>query len=278
MDDGAAAIAYLDRTGRERALVTPWASALGDTLAADDAVAYARAMNEALAELVADSGGRLAALGILPTTAPERVADVFREAAALGLRGALLATHMGAEALDAPRFEAVWASAEELSLPVYLHPNDIAESRFSRLERFNLGNLIGNPVDTGIAAASLMFGGVLDRHPGLRVVLSHGGGTLPYGVGRLDHGFRVARGGPLGSRLRPSEYLRRFWYDAVVYRERTLAYLVETVGADRVMLGTDYPFDMEMPDANALVAATLDSPGDREAVLAGTARLLFDWA
>ncbi|MCL6596186.1 MAG: amidohydrolase [Firmicutes bacterium] len=268
------AIAHLDAVGHDRALVTPWASALGDTLAAPEAVDYCRRLNAAMAEAVGASGGRLAALAVVPTTAPDEVAAVLAEALGMGLRGAFLATHMADDPLDAPRLEAVWRAAEEMDAPVYLHPVNVVETR---LERFNLANLLGNPMDTSIAACALMFGGVLDRHPRLRVVLSHGGGTLPYGVGRLDQGYRARRGGPLGSAHPPSDYLRRFYYDAVVYRAASLRFLVESVGADRVMLGTDYPFDMEMPEPARTVAEAVPEGPEREMVLAGTARALWRW-
>lgn len=268
------AAAHLTAAGVDRAVVTPWASAIGDSLDAPDAVAYARRMNHLMAEAVAGAGGLARALAILPTTAPDEVGATLREAVDLGLRGAYLATQMGEDALDAPRFEAVWRAAEELDVPVFLHPANVPEVQ---LERFNLSNLLGNPMATSTAAATLIFGGVLDRHPHLRVALSHGGGTLPYGIGRLDQGFAARRGGPLGSAEPPSAYLRRFWYDAVVYRAQALRYLVETVGADRVMLGTDYPFDMEMPQPVSLVRAALADEGERAAVLAETARALYQW-
>jgi aminocarboxymuconate-semialdehyde decarboxylase len=271
--DVARTLRHLEAVGTDRAVLTPWVSALGDSLPPDQAVSYAQAMNAGLAQLVAQGGGRLAALGIVPTSAPEAVAAACRQVRELDLRGLFLPTHVNGAPLDAPAMEAVWQAAEAFDLPVYLHPVHVVETR---LERFNLANLLGNPMDTSIAACTLIFGGVLDRHPGLRVVLSHGGGTLPYGIGRLDQGYRAARGGPLGSAHPPSAYLRRFHYDAVVYRPAALAFLVATVGADRVMLGTDHPFDMEMPEAARLAAQALSAP-EAQAVCSGTAQTLFRW-
>ncbi len=268
------ALAHVEAAGVDRVLVTPWVSATGDTLDGPSAVTYARRMNEAMAEAIAGSGGRMAAMATLPTAAPAEVEAALREAVGLGLRGVHMPTHGSGEALDAPRFEAVWRAAELLGQPVFLHPPNLPHAL---LDRFGLGNLLGNPLSTGTAAATLIFGGVLDRHPGLKVVLAHGGGTLPYGIGRLDHGFGAGRAGTSTSAERPSAYLRRFWYDAVVYRPEALRYLVETVGADRVMVGTDYPFDMEMPTPRALVERALADRGEGEAVLSGTASRLFGW-
>jgi aminocarboxymuconate-semialdehyde decarboxylase len=270
--DPDAALAHLAQGGVDRAVVTPWASAVGDSLEPAAAVAYSRALNDGLAELARGSGGRLTALAVAPTASPAAVAAELRRACDLGLAGVYLPTHPADLALDAEPLRPFWQAAEELALPVFLHPVNVVERR---LERFNLANLLGNPMDTSIAACSLIFGGVLDRHPGLRVVLAHGGGTLPYGIGRLDHGFAARRGGPLGSRQAPSAYLRRFFYDAVVYRRESLAFLVATIGADRVMVGTDYPFDMEMPRPAALVEAAAATAADRDAILHGTAETLF---
>lgn len=273
--DWPAALSHLTEEGIDGALVMPFVQALPDGLAGRDGVVYARRANDAMAAAVAASAGRLAGLAMLPTRTPADVPSAARDAAALGLKGIALATHGDDDALDAERFEPVWQASEREGLPVFLHPPAMS---YPRLERFNLGNLLGNPLATSTAAATLIFGGVLDRHPALRVVLAHGGGTLPDGVGRLDHGYVAARRGARFDALAPpSSYLRRFWYDAVVYRPQSLRWLVSTVGPDRVMLGTDYPFDMEMRGARDLVTAAVDDPEARALVLSGTARALFAW-
>lgn len=271
--DWPGAAAWMDREGIDRAVVLPFTGAIGQGLVGPAAVAYARAFNGAAAEAAAASGGRLFALGVAPHGAPEAAERIATEAAALGLRGIAMSTEADGKALDDPALEPLWAAAERHRLPVHLHPPVAARAG---LERFNLGNWLGHPLSTATAAATLIFGGVLDRHPGLAVVLAHGGGSLVFGIGRLEHGMRAARrGAAFACERPPAAYLRRFWYDAVVYRLDALRFLVESVGSDRVMLGTDYPFDMAMPDAADLVRGALARPAEREAVLDATARDLF---
>jgi len=275
MADWTAALAHLS-TYADSAVVSPWVSMLGTTLAPDAAVAYTARLNDAMAEAALQtrtpSGQRVWALATLPLANPQAARAELRRAVSLGLVGAFLGTNVSGVGLDDPQFAPVWDEAERLGVPVVLHPVDVVATR---LERANLENLLGNPFDTTIAAARLIFGGVLDRHPDLHVVLSHGGGYLPYGIGRLDQGFVARRGGPLGSEAPPSRYLRRFHYDAVVYAPRVLQFLLAQVGADRVMLGTDFPFDMEVPDPRGLVRSAAPDPAAQQAVLETTAAQLF---
>ncbi len=143
-----------------------------------------------------------------------------------------------------------------------------------RLSAYYLSNVVGNPAETTLALSHLIFGGVLDRHPGLRICAAHGGGYLPYYAGRSDHAWEVRPESRTTARP-PSAYLRDLYYDSLVYQAGTLAYLVETVGAGRVLLGTDYPFDMGVTDPLArLDAAGLDD-GARAAIAGGTAAALL---
>jgi aminocarboxymuconate-semialdehyde decarboxylase len=142
------------------------------------------------------------------------------------------------------------------------------------MRRYHLRNLIGNPAETALGAAHLIFGGVLDRHPGLVVLLAHGGGALPWVLGRLDRGFDV-RPECRGSAAAPSRQARRFLYDTVVFSPQVLRALVEWVGPARVVLGTDAPFDMSDPHPVTTVAQALGDADARHAVLAGNAARLL---
>ena len=155
---------------------------------------------------------------------------------------------------------------------MFLHPYGCTLDE--RLDRFYLANIVGNPTETAVALSHLIFGGVLDRHPSLRIVAAHGGGYLPSYIGRSDHGWRV-RPESRSCVDEPSSYLRRLWFDSLVHSPMVLRHLVETVGADRFVLGSDYPFDMGTDDpVGALTAAGL-SADDTAAIRGANAAALL---
>jgi aminocarboxymuconate-semialdehyde decarboxylase len=209
----------------------------------ETATRAARAVNDAMAEAHRAYPGRFVGCATLPLQEPGRaLAELERAAKLPGIRAVYLGTNVNGRELSDPAFEPIYARCEALRLPVLLHPISVIGAE--RLRPFYLGNLLGNPFDNAIAAAHLVFGGVLDRHPKLEVCLPHAGGALPYLFGRLQHGQRV-RPEARGRARRPfGAYLRRFTYDTVTHSAEALRYLIATVGADRVMLGSDYCFDM----------------------------------
>jgi aminocarboxymuconate-semialdehyde decarboxylase len=169
-----------------------------------------------------------------------------------------------------PVYEAIAASG----LPIFLHPLKVL-GMTDRLKPFFLSNLLGNPFDTAVAAAHLIFGGVLDRFPDLQFVLPHAGGALPFLSGRLQHGWTV-RPELAHMKKGPVEYLSRFYYDTISHSDEALAYLIGTVGVDRVLLGSDYCFDMgyERP-VEAVERQHGLSSSDRNAIFGGNARALL---
>src|SRR5438094_613565 len=230
----------------------------------------ARSFNDALAASVAERPDRLAGLATVPLQdVAESVAELER-AMALGLRGVSIGSNVNGKDLDHPDLSPFFAKAEALRAVVFIHPLDVLG--VERIRPYYLHNGLGNPFDTAVAAARLMMGGVLDRFPRLQVCLAHAGGALPYLVGRLDRVFRVREEARGKARRRPSGYLRRFHYDTVVHHELALRYLVDLVGSDRVVVGSDYRFDMGCLDPRRAVAAVgLLSPADRTASLGGAA-------
>lgn len=213
---------------------------LEDVAAAAD---FARQANEAMADFARRSGGRLYAMATVPLQDAEAAATELRHAVReLGHRGALIGTTMEDVPLDDPRLEPFFAEAEALGVPVVLHPYYVGSR--PQFADFYMTNLIGNPLETCVAATRMIFSGFLDRHPSLEVVLVHAGGFLPYQIGRLDHGYAVRQETRGAIQQPPSAYLRRFHYDTITHAARPLAFLVDLVGADRVVLGTDIPFDM----------------------------------
>ena len=215
---------------------------------------------------------RFVACAMLPMQDPERaLAELQRAANLPGIKGVYMGTNVGGHELSDPAFFPVFERAAALRLPVLQHPLRVVGSE--RLAPFYLGNLLGNPFDTAIAAAHLVFGGVLDRLPKLEVCLPHAGGALPYLHGRLRHGQRMRPETKDRAKKPFSAYLRRFSYDISSHDAGALRYLVDTVGADRVMLGTDFCFDMgyERPLAIIQAKATALSRKDQDRVVRGNA-------
>jgi aminocarboxymuconate-semialdehyde decarboxylase len=239
-------------------------------LPATDAIDYCRLMNDGLAAAAAGSAGRIHVLAAVPLQDPAAAArEVARAVEELGCLGAVIATNVaGRVELDDPSLSPFWAVAEALGALVFIHPHDVAG--VSRMRDYHLRNLVGNPLETTLGASRLIFGGVLDRHPGLRVLLAHGGGSLPWLTGRLDRGFQVRTECRTTSQT-PSRWAARFLYDTVLFDPRAVRMLVDAVGAHRVVLGSDFPFDMGDPDAVSTVERALDDPEARREVLSGNA-------
>ena len=230
-----------------------------------------QAFNDELSAAVAERPARLAGLATVPLQdVGESIAELERAMDRLGLRGVSIGSNVNGKDLDHPDLLPFFARAEALHALVFIHPLDVIG--IERIRSYYLHNGLGNPFDTAVAAARLMMGGVLDRFPRLQVCLAHAGGALPYLIGRLDRVFRV-RGEARGkARRRPSSYLRRFHYDTVVHHELALRYLVDLVGKDRVVVGSDYRFDMGCLDPRRAMAAVRQlSRADRTAILGGAA-------
>lgn len=256
--DIAAKLRLMDSLGLDQAVLSLHPALFFYWLEPGPVHEFCQQTNEALAELVAAAGGRFYGLATVPLQDPEAATVELRRAVLeLGLRGVQIGTRMEQIPLDDPRFDPFFAAAEALKAPVLLHPYRVETS--PQLADFYLANLAGNPLETCLAASRLILSGWLDRYPQLTVILVHGGGFLPYQIGRLDHGFRVRPETSQKINALPSTYLRRFYYDTVTHAPIPLKFLVELVGADRVVLGTDLPFDMADHDfANYLAAAGLD--------------------
>jgi aminocarboxymuconate-semialdehyde decarboxylase len=203
----------------------------------------AQAFNDAASEAHTAHPDRFVGCATLPMQDPPRAEQELERAAALpGIRAVYLGTNVNGRELSDPAFFPIFERCQALKLPVLLHPISVIGAE--RLRPFYLNNLLGNPFDTAVAAAHLVFGGVLDRLPRLQVCLPHAGGALPYLAGRLQRGQRVRPEARKAARRPVTAYLRRFSYDTISHDPRALRYLIDTVGADRVMLGSDFCFDM----------------------------------
>ena len=233
----------------------------------------AKLVNDTMAEAARLHPDRFVALATLPLQDPEAaVAEVERAVNELGCRGIYLGTNVRGKELTDPSFLPVFERIHALSAPIFLHPLNVIGSQ--RLTNYYLHNLLGNPFDTGVAAANIIFSGLLDRFPKLQICLPHAGGALPYLIGRLNHGWRV-RQECKAPKKPPSSYLRRFTYDTISHAPESLNYLIKLVGADHVMMGSDYCFDMGYERPVKVVTALKLSRADQEKILSGNAARLL---
>lgn len=240
-------------------------------------LALCRIVNDGLARTVAADRDHFVALCTVPLQAPdEAAAELERAVRELGMRGVEIGTNVAGRDLDDPALAPFYARVQELDVPIFIHSTNAGALGGGRLERYHLSNLIGNPTEDALAAASLIFGGVLHAFPRLRVYLAHGGGSCPFLRGRWEHGWHVRPEAKRHIQRPPSEYFARLRFDSLTHGGPALNYLVETVGAERVMLGTDYPYDMSDPDpVKAIAALPHLSDAERHLILGGNAAQLF---
>jgi aminocarboxymuconate-semialdehyde decarboxylase len=233
--------------------------------------------NDQIASLVGKYPDRFRGLATLPMQAPELAARELRRAmGSHGLLGFHLASNIQGRNLDDPTLEPVWEAARELGAFVFVHPFKGAAG--DRLKSYYLKNLIGNPLDTTIAAASLIFGGVIERYPEIKFCFAHGGGFVPYQAGRFIHGWNVRPEPKQFLDRGPAESLGRIYYDTILHSDTMLQFLIGSVGASHVMLGSDYPFDMGYYEGVRQVRSLRIPEGDQALILGGTAKALLGMA
>jgi aminocarboxymuconate-semialdehyde decarboxylase len=281
----------------DAAVFGPLMDVAGYSLGPESGAAWSRLQNEALAASLAEAeprlpgaghprldpgsptplqiaGGRHRGLAAVPLQEPKLAAEELTHAVLhLGLRGAMVDPNALGRPLGDRAFDPFWRAAADLDAPVVLHP--FLLEAVERFGRHYLHNLVGYPFETTLGAASLILGGTLDRFPALDVVLVHGGGFLPYHIGRFDRGHAGREEVRADGAARPSGYLRRFHYDTLVQFPRALAYLVDVVGADRVLLGSDHPFWMGDPVPLAVVSEAGLTAEAQRAILGDNATRLF---
>ncbi|HVV94912.1 MAG TPA: amidohydrolase family protein [Hyphomicrobiales bacterium] len=267
-----ARLADMDRMGVDVQAVSPspgqyhyWAPPeLGRELA--------RLVNDRIAEAVGRHPGRFVGLGTVPLQAPALAVEELRRAVReLGLRGIEISSNVEGRELADPEFRPFFAAAEELGTLIFLHP--LGFTHGERLSEHYFNNVIGNPLESTIAIGHLIFGGVLERHPGLKICVAHGGGYLPTYIGRMDHVFAARADGRQNITKPPSHWLRKLYFDTVMFDSDQLRWVVEKYGADHVLLGTDFPFDMAEEDPVGFVSTLPDEV--RERVLGGNAAALL---
>ncbi len=273
LTDPALRLAAMGTQGVDIQLVSPSPSHYHYWADEESAEKVYRLANEATAAHCSAAPERLRGLGLVPLQHPDHLVSALDHALGLGLAGVELSSHAPGRELSDPAYEPFWARAAETGAVVFLHPFGCTLDE--RLDRWYLSNTVGQPTENAVALSHLIFSGVLDRHPALKVLAAHGGGYLPTHIGRSDHAWATRSDAGAGCAQPPSSYLRRLYFDSLVHDPYVLRELVRVAGADRVLLGSDFPFDMGTEDpVDALRAARL-SDADFHAVRGGNAAALL---
>jgi aminocarboxymuconate-semialdehyde decarboxylase len=266
-------LAEMDATGVDVQVVSPSPSHYYPWAAEELADWSARTANRMVAELVTAAPDRLTGLGLIALQHPERCADLLDDALGRGLAGVEISSFAPGVELSDERLDPFWARAAATGAVLFLHP--FGCSLDERLDRYYLSNTVGQPAENAVALSHVIFGGVLDRHPGLRIVAAHGGGYLPTAIGRSDHAW-AARADAHSCAEPPSSYLSRIWFDSLTHSAEGLRALVAVAGASQVVLGSDWPFDMGVDDPVAPARAAGLDEATTEALLRGNAARLLD--
>ena len=272
MFDLTARLADMDAAGVDRQIIAVPPPQLLYHLEPEVGADFARVQNDAAIAVTEQHPNRMHIFATLPLRHPDAaVKEIDRVASSPRVRGVQIGTNVAGANLDDPALEPVWRALVEAGLPVWVHPDQRTVAGADRLRSYYLGNLIGNPHETTLAIASVIFGGVLDRHPTLRVGWVHGGGFAPYQLGRWDHGWRCRAEARAVIGQPPSSYFGRMYFDSLTHDRDSLAFLGQRVGWRNVVLGSDHPFDMADSQPVARVRALDLSESDERAVLAGNA-------
>ncbi len=259
--------AWLDEQGIDRQVVGGWLDIFGYELPAAEGADWAVALTEAIAGLAA-ADTRLIPLAVVPLQDPERAAAALHERPAARCPGVMIATRAGGRELDDPALTPFWEAADAAGAVVYLHPGAGATLRYAD---FGLVNGLARIEDSTVTLARLLYAGVPARYPGARIVVAHGGGALPYVLGRLIRNHVIDPGGTAD----PVESFARLYFDSVVFDPGVLEFLVAKAGPDRVLLGSDYPFPIGDPSPRAVVERAALPEGHRDQILGGNAERLF---
>ncbi|MFI1722241.1 amidohydrolase family protein [Streptomyces sp. NPDC020489] len=273
LTDATVRLAVMDAQGVDVQLVSPSPSHYHYWADEETAEKLHRLANEATAAHCAAAPERLRGLGLVPLQHPEQAVRALDHALEQGLAGVEISSHAPGRELSDPAYAPLWARAEETGALVFLHPFGCTLDE--RLDQWYLSNTVGQPTENAVALSHLIFSGVLDRHPGLKVIAAHGGGYLPTHIGRSDHAWSARPDAGAGCAHLPSSYLKRLYFDSLVHDPHALRELIRVAGAGRVLLGSDFPFDMGTEDPLGALRAARLSDSDFHAVRGGNAAALL---
>jgi aminocarboxymuconate-semialdehyde decarboxylase len=269
-------ITKMDATGVDRQVISLNPILFRYYVEPGDAIEGSKAVNDEIAGIVAEHPDRFAGFGTLPMQDPvAAVGELERVMSTSGMVGVSVGTHVGGLNWDEPDLFPVLEAAEQARAVVFVHP---AASRLKEaLPRYHMRNFIANPTETTIAIGSIIFGGILDRLPDLRLLFAHGGGYACWAYARFDHGHQVRPEAREHISKLPSDYLSALWYDSLVHGYGNLRRLIDVVGVDRVVLGTDFPADMGQPDPVSWIEGSDLSDVEKHAVLGENAEVMLQW-
>ena len=276
LSDPLARIGDMDALGIDMSVLTPGPPRGFYRQAPADGLAVERAVNDYAAEVVAAHPKRFASLGIVPLPDVKgAIAEMERVVRELGFKGVRVATNIDGMELDDAALDDFYAAAEDLGALIYTHPQGFTHPE--RLDAYYMSNAVGNPLESTLMIVRMVFAGIFERYPKLKVFVSHGGGFFPFYVGRFDQCFKErAECQEKVSRL-PSSFLGQIYYDTVVFKPEYIAFLTQVAGVGQVMLGTDRPYDMGERDPVGLVNAVQGlSDTERAQIMGGTAAKLFE--
>ena len=265
----------MDRLGVDVQVVSPYPGHFVYAAPPEVARDSARIVNDHIAALVAKYPDRLMGMGTVPLQdCGMAIAELERTVKTLGFRGVELCTNVRGLDLTRAGLEKFFARAEELGVFIFLHP--FGTSLVGRMSDHYFPNTLGHPLDSALAVGHLIFDGYLERFPQLKICIAHGGGYIPAYWGRFDHAYAHRPDSRVNIKRKPSDYLRKLYFDTVVFSETELKHLIESWGADHIMLGTDYPFDMAEPDpVGFLERVEAISDADMALVAGGNAERLL---
>ncbi|MGE3709873.1 MAG: amidohydrolase family protein [Hyphomicrobiaceae bacterium] len=266
----------MDATGIDRQVLSTWADIFAYALPREKSILWHRTLNDAMSRLVAEAPGRFSFLASVPLPhSAESAAELERSVRDLGAVGAVVCANVDEVNLGEVALDELWAATTELDVGVLIHPAH--PSQGGRARRYGLAQIAQYTYDTTLSMGSLIFAGVLDRFPGLRPLVCHGGGSTPYLAGRFDimHARQDRRASGNVALNPPSDYLQRFYYDTILHAPKTLKFLSDTVGVDCIVLGTDYSFPPADNDSLATVRAAGFSSGEIARIAEENPRRLF---
>lgn len=265
--DPASSESWMENEGIDLQLVSVWSDLVGYQLPSDEGTLWSRLVNDSLVELCSDSNS-FAPIATVPLQDPTRAAAELSRAVEMGCVGVMIETTVAGQDLDDVEFLPFWKAAAALNVPVFIHPKYLGED--PRIG-FDLANVVGRGVDTTISLCRLIFSRLLIDYPDIRVIAAHGGGAIPFLLGRMRFMHSAV---PYQVGLESA--LERIYFDSVVFDPETLRFLIDTVGADHVLLGSDHPMGASEPQPLRFLERSVSNVRVREAVSGDNARLLFD--